>query len=299
MDQSRCKREKRFACDDCDHRFTTTSGMRVHKQAVHNNEFFKCPQSECLFSSKWKTNLTNHFKWIHGTAGSFACDHPGCMFRTSWPQNIAKHKRHAHSDKKPFACDHTGCLFHTKTSSDLSQHKNAVHLNIRNNRCHVCEKGYRTKSYLKSHMTTHEGEGHEMEKCEDCSVNLRSKSSRGTKPTAALCFSCDHPGCCHLCDKRFYMLSSLRDHVRSQHQTKDHDMAKCDHCVTYLKKNHRLSQPAIATKEKLKGTDHIRHRQTRRSLHVTMRKSKIKWEMHSLPKKSKSKVCQLSVLMRS
>ena len=56
--------------------------------------------------------------------------------------------------------------------------------------------------------------------------------------------------CCHVCEKRFFILSSLRDHMMSQHQTKDHDVVKCDHCVTFLKKNHKLSQAKLASNKR-------------------------------------------------
>ena len=59
--------------------------------------------------------------------------------------------------------------------------------------------------------------------------------------------------CCHVCDKRFFMLSNLRDHMMSHHQTKDHDIVKCDHCVTYLKKNHRMSEAIIAANKRKVG----------------------------------------------
>ena len=151
--------------------------MRQHKQVVRGDDVFKCPQPECQYSSSRKTTVEIHLKGFHGTAGSFACDHPGCTFRSTWSRNIAQHKRQVHSDKKPFICDHTGCLYRAKTTSNLSSHKKMVHLNIRDKRCHVCDKEFHTKTHVRIHMTTHEGDGHEVAKCEDCSVNLRSTIS--------------------------------------------------------------------------------------------------------------------------
>ena len=52
---------------------------------------------------------------------------------------------------------------------------------------------------------------------------------------------------CHVCDRRFYSNQDLRAHMKSQHQTADHDMSKCDDCVIILQKNHRISQARIAT----------------------------------------------------
>ena len=185
--------ENPFACDVRDHRFTKDANLRKHVQALHSGAVFKCPQPGCEYSSSWKVNVMKHFNGFHGTAGSFACDHPGCTFRSTWHGNIVRHKQQGHSDAKPFACDHNGCGFRSKTRSDLSRHKKAVHLKIRHKRCHVCEKGFHSKNHLTAHMAHHEGDGHEVGNCEECSVNLRSKSSR--KPAAAKLFPCDHQGC--------------------------------------------------------------------------------------------------------
>ena len=297
---------KPFVCDACDHRFTKNEYMQKHKRTVHGNDFFQCPLSGCQFSSSWKKNLRQHLKGFHATAGSFACDHPGCTFKSTWQGNISKHKRQVHSDEKPFACNHTGCSFRTKMSNALSSHKNAVHLNIRDKRCHVCEKGFLHTCHLRAHMTTHEGDGHEMAECEDCSVNLRYKSSQNKRPAAGKLFSCEHQGCdyrgrrkghllshrkhvhseerlfpcnyagcsvrcktksqltshqkrvhlkiktkrCHVCDRRFFLLSSLRDHMMSRHQTEDHDIDDCENCVTHLKKNYKLSLAQMAASKR-------------------------------------------------
>ena len=169
--------------------------MQRHKPAAHDAVVFKCPQHGCEYSSSTKYNLAIHLEGFHGTAGSFACDHPGCTHRTTWRHSMTCHKRHVHSDERPFVCDHTGCSFRSKRKANLSIHKNSVHLNIRYNRCHVCEKEFRLIWQLKAHMLEHEEQGHKFDKCQDCSVNLRSKLSRKTKPTAGKPVLCGHPGC--------------------------------------------------------------------------------------------------------
>ena len=112
---------------------------------------------------------------------TFVCGHPGCTYRSTWQGSIAVHKQYEHSGERPFACDHTGCLFLSKSELCLSQHKFWVHQNISGERCHFCEERFDTKSDLRTHMKTHEEDGHEMGECEDCSVNLR-RSSLAKKP---------------------------------------------------------------------------------------------------------------------
>ena len=192
--------------------------MRSHKQAVHGEKVFKCPRTGCQFSSSWKTSLAQHLKGIHGTAGSIACDHTGCTFRTAWLSSIAQHKQQVHCNERPFACDHTGCSFRAKTKSNLYSHNKKVHLKIRDERCHVCEKEFHDKCGLRSHMTTHEGDGHEMAACKDCSLNLRIRSSVTKEPVAFKMFQCDHQGC----DFKSWWkrsLSSHRKHVHGEQRT--------------------------------------------------------------------------------
>ena len=192
--------------------------MRRHKQAVHGDVVFKCPQPGCQFSSSRKTNLMEHLKGFHGTAGSFACDHPGCAFRSTWRHNIAQHKRQVHSDEKPFVCDHTGCSFRAKTKWRLANHKKGVHLNIRDRRCHVCERRFVENYQLRAHMTTHEGDGHELDKCEDCSLYLRRRASRKPRPAAGKVFPCDRQGCDYK-SRRKNDLMSHQKYVHSEGKT--------------------------------------------------------------------------------
>ena len=210
--ESRDKHEKPFACDNCDHRFTTTSKKRKHRPSMvmSSSNVLSLVVS---FSSSWKKSLANHLKGFHGTAGSLACDHPGCNYRTTWRHSIAKHKRYMHSDEILLSCDHTGCSFGAKTSSNLTRHKNMVHLNIRDNRCHLCEKRFHSKSILRDHMTTHEGDGHEMAKCEDCSVSLKSKYSLKPRPAAGKLFLCAHQGC----DYKSRWKNNLFSHQKHAH----------------------------------------------------------------------------------
>ena len=280
--ESRVNGGKPFACNVCHHRFAGAQSMRRHKQAVHDEGVFKCPQPGCQFSSSWKENLKQHLKGFHGTAGSFACDHPGCTFRTTWRKNVALHKRQVHSFERPFACDHTGCEFRAKRMGDLSRHKNMVHLNIRDKLCHVCGKRFKTNAHLRVHMATHEGDGHEVAKCEECSVNLRITSSHKPRPAVPNLIQCDHQGCdyksrwksklslhqkqAHSAERPFscrHTGCSVRCKTKSQltnHQKQVHlniksnrchlcnkrFFSKCEDCVINLKKNYRMSLAKLA-----------------------------------------------------
>ena len=62
-------------------RFVKAGNTRTHRQGVHVEDVFKCPQPGFQFSTSWKASLAQHSKGFHGTAGSFACDHPGCTFQ--------------------------------------------------------------------------------------------------------------------------------------------------------------------------------------------------------------------------
>ena len=148
----------------------------------------------------------------------------GMHFRNHMAGKFCKAQDACSSDEKPFVCDHTGCSFRAKAYCDLTSHKNAVHLNIRDKRCHVCEKRFHTNTDLWSYMATHEGDGHEMAKCEDCSASLKHKSSGKTKPAGGKFIHCDHPG--------GTFQSNIANHKRQVHRNErsfdcDHTGSEC------------------------------------------------------------------------
>ena len=63
------------------------------------------------------------------------------------------------------------------------------------------------------HASTHEGDGHEVAKCEDCSVNLRSKWSVTNEPLVFTMFQCDHQGC----EYKSMLMESLLSHQKHVH----------------------------------------------------------------------------------
>ena len=161
--------------------------MRRHKQSVHGDEVFKCPQPGCQYSSPRKDHLVLHLEGFHRTAGLFACDHPGCTFRSSWREAVANHKRQVHSDERPFACDHTECSFSCKTKHHLARHQQQVHLKIKTKLCHVCDKRFCAKAGLRAHMfSQHPTQDHDMTECDNCVTHLMKSHGRSLTQRAFL-----------------------------------------------------------------------------------------------------------------
>ena len=187
--------------------------MHPKSREKHKN---KLACDECDHPIKTDTNMRKHKRVAHGNV-VFKCLQPGCEYSSPWKGNVASHLKGFHGTVKSFACDHPGCSFESSWRDSIAKHERYVHSDDRPFACDhpVCSFRFKTRSNLTNHKTL-------------VHLNIRTKQ-------------------CHVCDKRFSWKAALRVHMMAQHQTKDHDMAKCDHCVTYLKKNHRMSLSAIAS----------------------------------------------------
>ena len=182
-----------------------------------HEKLFACDVCDHPFATAG--SMRRHKKAAHGD-DVFKCPQPGCQFSSSWKASLTRHLKGFHGTAGSFFCDHPGCKFRTTWRESLVSHKRHTHSDKKPFSCNNTGCSYRCKT--KSNLRTHQTQVH---------LKIRTK-------------------CCHVCDKRFFILNSLRAHMLSQHQSKDHDVARCDDCVTYLKKNHRMSQAKKASNKR-------------------------------------------------
>ena len=216
--------------------------MRKHKRVAQGNVVFKCLQPGCEYSknlSKVTPSVqpfcvTLRRMLLYRALQVYVGENGHChlrevvtlqrcdfrevlLYSSPWKGNVASHLKGFHGTVKSFACDHPGCSFESSWRDSIAKHKRYVHSDDRPFACDHPVCSFRCKT--RSNLTTHQQQVH---------LNIRTKQ-------------------CHVCDKRFSWKAALRVHMMAQHQTNVHDMGKCDHCVTYLKKNHRMSLAAIAS----------------------------------------------------
>ena len=224
-------------------RSTWRESTAKHKQLVHNNEKpFACDHTGCSFRTKRRETLSSHKNAVHSNMRGKRCHVCGERFRTIYQlkDHMMEHEERGHKVNKcsfcsemlssllsrktePTAgelvpCGHPGCDFRSTRKSSLSSHRKQVHSEERPFSCSHTGCSYRSKT--RSNLTFHKKRVH---------LKIRDK-------TVFMCVT-----------SRFFSKTELRAHMRSMHQTKNHDMDKCDGCITYLKQNQRLFQAQTAS----------------------------------------------------
>eukprot|EP01006_Ploeotia_vitrea_P056125 TRINITY_DN68070_c1_g1_i10.p1 TRINITY_DN68070_c1_g1~~TRINITY_DN68070_c1_g1_i10.p1 ORF type:complete len:350 (-),score=119.35 TRINITY_DN68070_c1_g1_i10:87-1004(-) len=89
---------KKFACQLCDYRATTSGDLRRHVEAVHHDgqeRLFVCDRSGCSASFKTAQHLSQHLRKVHGPK-QFGCQL--CDYRATRSGDLRKHVEAVHHD---------------------------------------------------------------------------------------------------------------------------------------------------------------------------------------------------------
>jgi hypothetical protein len=195
-----------IVCSICEKRFDGPHGpknLRFHMQTTHSEDRpWPCTMCEKRF--KRKGGLRTHLEAVHDSqlevmedeehrTKPHACAHPGCGRRFKLKNLLTAHLR-VHSDERPHPCTH--CEKRFKTKGELKSHLKAVH-KITDASISAtpptpfacthagCGRSFRWKSRLKTHMISH---------------------------------SVERPFACTLCKKTFKSKSQLAHHMREVHK---------------------------------------------------------------------------------
>ena len=200
-----------FACNKCDKRYTTKSGLLNHENTFHRGKKHKCNQCDKEYNSK--ASLNDHINSKH-TGTTYKCD----------------------------ICDKTYA-----TKNTLKDHKRSKHSGLVFN-CARCGKNFSSKEGYAYHMKipckikpVKEGPAGDFT-CKTCGKQCTSKQSLWHHDRTV------HKGKryqCSECDKEFMYSSVLKKHIQSTHQGISHNCELCGKTFAYksglefhIKKSH-------------------------------------------------------------
>lgn len=210
--------EMNFRCDVCGKGFVRMNNLTAH---MGNHKKHRCDMCGKELTSK--RELQCHFLRVHCGAKSHKCGvcHKEFPSKRSLRAHEAWHARtkhlkfshkltlnsriDPHADRRNFKCDQCGKGF--TLNSNLIHHKE-LHANEKH-KCHICEKEFMTKRYLKSHLLVHsETRDH---KCGICEKAFTHKASMKRHEIS-------HAGIrnyqCATCGTKFTQKSSLKSHMK-------------------------------------------------------------------------------------
>ncbi|XP_045195371.2 zinc finger protein ZFP2-like [Mercenaria mercenaria] len=223
-------------CDQCYFPFHEDDDIVLHNctlVAVDSHECLQCPDKKIF---KFRCNLLRHIEIDHENEFPLICD------RCEVPliSELEKRKHMTKHDPSLLTCVY--CQKQLKTVADLDSHL-PNHTGETKFHCHLCQKKYRKKAYLRDHIfRTHSTDTKHCicEKCGSSFAHSKLLYDHRRSSCGEPIFECD------LCDKKFCQKTSLKYHHRSH--TGDRPFI-CDMCGDTFTHSHTLK-------------NHVKHKHT-------------------------------------
>jgi KRAB domain-containing zinc finger protein len=198
-----------FQCDICPLSYKTENYLKKHKSKMHAVCPFKCIY--CGEGFEAKLSFDEHLeKHKTDTPGVLKCLQIGCEKTFKFPKELT-----LHTLQHLAVCDIPDCLFISKSEEDLYLHKSFFHC-IWSLRCHLCNRGFYTKSIFQLHFNEHKTEKDGVFKCvlAGCGatssdlLQLRMHINQHKR-----IYECDVPDCVFACMR----LCELQLHKKNAH----------------------------------------------------------------------------------
>ncbi|XP_063380556.1 zinc finger protein 98-like [Cydia fagiglandana] len=218
----------------CPKLFFTVRGRSYHYKSIHLGLKVKCE-----ICSKEVTHLKAHKLRAHNqTALPHGC--PTCGRRFISRSMLAAHMI-SHTEIHAFEC-HV-CQKKFRSKHYVLTHIRQVHEKERNYQCEFCSKAFFSKALLNEHLRIHTYE--RPYKCEDCG---RAFTGSSAWKKHRLIHSDEKKIHCQLCDKSFRNTGDLKSHMVSHTTEKPYP---CDHCsMSFKRSDHRKRHEFTAHQKK-------------------------------------------------
>lgn len=145
-----------YFCDECGNKFSNSQNLKLHKEAVHENNSVPCPDCGKIF--KHTNNLRIHRDQKHSNQ-SFLCNYCATVFSSR--KNLRNHMHNIHKTnaEKKHQCSLCDKAFVEK--GKLKAHMSSVHLKDTPYHCrYECGRAYNDASNRNAHEKRNHGSLH-------------------------------------------------------------------------------------------------------------------------------------------
>ncbi|KAA0202465.1 hypothetical protein HAZT_HAZT002315 [Hyalella azteca] len=270
--------EKPYTCPQCAKTFANESNLRRHLFTHSQDQQTSC--KVCNKSYKNARSLMKHKLVVHSVAGKpakiqrdFICSYENCgmifpsVKKLSWHQethqrwpkrcdfcqerfvhqsNLVKHIRQKHDPQ--YMQDKEGnktcpVCFKVFLKTSLPLHMR-IHSGVKPYKCYMCNKKFRVKCNLDTHMFIHSGKRDRPFKCNLC---VRSFCRDKDLDAHVRSHKNIRPFICNECGKSFIHKNNLTAHMAQHSGQKEH---KCAYCgKTFFRKYNLINHERVHTGE--------------------------------------------------
>ncbi|XP_061727250.1 zinc finger protein 675-like isoform X2 [Cydia pomonella] len=216
---------RRVDCGVCGARYNTMDAAQAHYDKMHETSpKHKC--EECGYTTNSQRNLRRH---RDSHKGKVSCDQCGKQFVNS--MSLKEHKKTIHkATNRTYSCAECSKVY--RVSASFLAHTRAAHGAGSGAYCQPCNKHFRNKTCLKTHLNTsskHAGENDKKFVCSEC--DARFFMERQLKDHVEWTHLKNNKHKCDECNKVYKSSTALRYHIKCIHEKNTPPKNKiCDHC---------------------------------------------------------------------
>lgn len=211
-------------CDQCPKKFSTRSGLDVHKESHLSDDQkpFKCNECDKRFSRENRLRLHMSKRHVPEDERPLKCPECGKGFVNN--SILADHCRKIHEKLRPFICEICATSF--KTKHTLDGHI-LTHFDRTRVQCDECGKFYCNELQVKRHQKRCHGIGGQVFQCKICGVH--AKNAYALTAHINLNHKADpQKHQCEVCSKGFKRIKTLREHMASHTGQKLYSCSFCE-----------------------------------------------------------------------